>query len=197
MPIERIRDLSEEFEEAIAVATDADSVEALRIGLLGRKGALKEILRTLGQLPPEERKSVGRLANELRARIESRIAEAKQELAKPTAEEAGPDLTLPGRAPWRGGLHPVRLVERRLVEIFRGMGFDVALGPDIELDYFNFKALNFPDDHPARDMHDTFYVGGEVLLRTHTSPVQIRTMEGMRPPVRVVTPGRVYRSETI
>jgi len=197
VPLDRIESLRGDFDEAIAVAADLAAIEATRVRFLGRKGALKEILRSLGKLPPDERKAVGQRANELRGHIEAAIDEAKAKLERSAAETPGLDLSLPGRAPWSGGLHPLRLVERRLVEIFRGMGFDVALGPDIELDYYNFKALAFPDDHPARDLHDTFYIDGDVLLRTHTSPVQIRTMERTEPPVRVVTPGRVYRSETI
>lgn len=197
MLLERIEELRQAFDAALPEAKDAAAVEALRVRYLARKGEVTSILRGLGQVPAEERKQVGQAANELRSRVQEGIEQAQERLARAEQQSPAIDLTLPGRVPWRGGLHPLRQTELQLVEIFRGMGFDIAYGPDIELDDYNFRALNFPDDHPARDLHDTFYVEGDVLLRTHTSPVQIRTMERTRPPVRVITPGRVYRSESI
>ncbi len=195
--LERIRALREAFDAALPAATDAEAIEALRVRFLARKGEVTGILRGLGQLAAEERKEVGKAANELRQRVQSGIDQALEQLKAQPADERHVDITLPGRRPWRGGLHPLRQTELRLIEIFQTMGFDLAYGPDVELDDYNFKALNFPDDHPARDLHDTFYIEKDVLLRTHTSPVQVRTMERLKPPVRVITPGRVYRCETI
>ena len=195
--LERIRALDGEFDAALAGASNADALEEVRVRFLSRKGEITQIMRGLGGLPPDERREVGRRANALRERSRIELDAALAALSGPQDTTRGEDLTLPGRRPASGGLHPVRQVELQLVEVFRGLGFDVALGPDIELDHYNFRCLNFPDDHPARDMHDTFYVTEDVVMRTHTSPVQVRTMEKVQPPVRVVTPGRVYRSETI
>jgi phenylalanyl-tRNA synthetase alpha chain len=195
--LERIRALREAFDAALPAATDADAIEALRIRFLARKGEVTAILRGLGQVAAEERKEVGKAANALRQRVQSGLEQALARIEAGPAEERHADITLPGRRPWRGGLHPLRQTELHLVEIFQTMGFDLAYGPDVELDDYNFKSLNFPDDHPARDLHDTFYIEQDVLLRTHTSPVQVRTMERLAPPVRVITPGRVYRCETI
>jgi phenylalanyl-tRNA synthetase alpha chain len=150
-------------------------------------------------LPPAERPVVGREANEAKARIESEL-EARRAVLERLERRVRlaadrPDLTLPGRRVVPGGLHPLTRVHDEIVDVFTGMGFAVAEGPEVELDHYNFEALNIPKDHPARDMQDTFYVGGEILLRTHTSPVQIRTMERQKPPVRIICPGRVYRRD--
>ncbi len=189
--------IRETFDRALAEAKDESAFEALRVRYLGRKGEITALLKGLGSLPPEERRAFGQAANALRSHAQEAFEAARECLATAGPVATGPDLTLPGRAPWAAGLHPLRQVEILMVDIFRGLGFDVATGPEIELDHYNFRALNFPDDHPARDMHDTFYMEDGVLLRTHTSPVQIRSMEGREPPVRVCTPGRVYRSETV
>jgi phenylalanyl-tRNA synthetase alpha chain len=186
---------------------DAAALESEQIAVLGRKsGALTALLRSLATLPPEERKAVGAAANELRqafeAAFQARAAALSAERG-PTA--AGLDLTMPGRRRWVGAEHPVTRVVEEICEIFHGLGFNRAVGPEAETEWMNFGALNFPADHPAMDMHDTFYldVGGDVrpgdgqavLLRTHTSPVQIRTMMGGPPPYRVVIPGVVYRKD--
>jgi len=186
---------------------DAAALEAEQIAVLGRKsGALTALLRSLATLPPGERKAVGAAANELRqafeAAFQARLAALSAE-SGPTA--AGLDLTMPGRRRWVGAEHPVTRVVEEICEIFHGLGFNRAVGPEAETEWMNFGALNFPADHPAMDMHDTFYldVGGDahpgdgqaVLLRTHTSPVQIRTMMGGPPPYRVVIPGIVYRKD--
>ena len=195
--IQEIEALEREAREAIAGVDSPAELEAVRIRLLGRKeGRLTAILRRLGELPPEERPGVGAQANRVKAAItellEARSAEL--EAARPR-EAAGPDLTLPGRAVWRGGRHPVTLVIDEVCEILGSLGFTRVRGPEAETDWYNFTALNTPLDHPAADMHDTFYLADGILLRSHTSPVQIRTMQAHRPPIRVVAPGMVYRRD--
>ena len=180
-------------------AEEIETLEQIRIRVLGRKGQLTEVLRRLGALPPETRREIGRQANALKVRIEAALEERQQALR---AERFGGlavreaiDITLPGRPVQRGSLHPLTATLYEIVEIFQSLGFSVAEGPEVELDYYNFEALNIPKDHPARDMQDTFYVTDDVVLRTHTSPVQIRVMEVQAPPVRIVAPGRVYRRD--
>jgi len=175
----------------------------VRVRFLGRKGSLNAILRGLGHLPPAERPAVGALANDVKAAIEAGLAEAAERLerarlARRLAEERL-DVTLPGRARPRGHVHPLRAVEDEVVDAFLAMGFRVAEGPEIEDDFHNFGALNFPPDHPARDMQDTLFLadGDDLLLRTHTSPVQIRVMRTTAPPLRVVVPGTVYRRDEL
>ncbi|MBI3080052.1 MAG: phenylalanine--tRNA ligase subunit alpha [candidate division NC10 bacterium] len=175
-----------------------DALEDLRVRYLGRRGSLTAILRGLGDLPPEARPVVGQRANAVKAAIEGAL-EARR-LALRAAARVGLaadrlDSTLPGRPPMLGGLHPLTATLEDILEIFASLGFAVAEGPEVELDYYNFEALNIPKDHPARDMQDTFYITDEVLLRTHTSPVQVRVMEAQPPPVRVVVPGKVYRRD--
>ncbi len=182
-----------------------DDVEAFRVRYLGRKsGRLTDLFKTMGSLPPEERRAFGQAVNELKALAERRIEESTAlfESADERAE-AGIDLTLPGRRPLPGSTHPLTQTLDEIKRVFSSMGFSVAEGPEIEDDWHNFSALNFPPDHPARDMQDTFFLeaptesGGGVLLRTHTSPVQVRIMETQAPPIRVIVPGRVYRNEAI
>ncbi len=197
--------------EAIEQAGDEKAVEDLRVRYLGKKGELSAVLRGMGKLAPADRPRVGEVANRVRDDVEALLADAKARLEerKLEAELAGPpvDVTLPGRrlVP-RGHRHPITRATEEIAGIFARLGYEVASGPEIELDWYNFEALNIPPDHPARDMQDTFYVEestlrhgvepGTVLLRTHTSPVQIRTMRRMgKPPVRVICPGRVYRSD--
>jgi phenylalanyl-tRNA synthetase alpha chain len=192
---------------AAVPALDAAALEAEQIAVLGRKsGALTALLRSLATLPAEERKAVGAAANELRQAFEAAFqARAAALSAERGPSAAGLDLTMPGRRRWVGAEHPVTRVVEEICEIFHGLGFNRAVGPEAETEWMNFGALNFPADHPAMDMHDTFYldVGGDarpgdgqaVLLRTHTSPVQIRTMMGGPPPYRVVIPGVVYRKD--
>ena len=197
-----MKDLLEKIRaEAMAQLKDADvDVEALRIKYLGKKGELTAVLRGMGALSPEERPKIGQLANDIRVDIENAIEQRKEELkgrlleAKLKKEKI--DVTLPVDAAL-GHSHPLTLVQRELEDIFIGMGFSIEEGPEVELDYYNFQALNIPENHPARDTQDTFYITDKVLLRSQTSPVQVRTMEKQKPPIRMISPGRVYRSDAV
>jgi phenylalanyl-tRNA synthetase alpha chain len=184
----------------IAAAADAAALDQVRVRLLGKKGAVTEQLKELGKLPPAERPAAGARINEAKSELASAI-EARALLLEKAAIarelEAGRiDVTLPGRGQQRGALHPVTRTRLRIEAIFRGAGFDVAEGPEVEDDFHNFEALNIPADHPARAMHDTFYFGDGRLLRTHTSPVQVRAMMSTEPPLRLIMPGRVYRCDS-
>ncbi|HEX3175090.1 MAG TPA: phenylalanine--tRNA ligase subunit alpha [Methylomirabilota bacterium] len=195
----RVEAVAGEARAAIARAATSSELESIRVKYLGRSGALTQILKALGTLPAEERPAVGAAANEakreLEAQLESRLAEALETERRRQRAEARPDLTLPGRRPPSGTQHPLTRVRDEIVAVFMGLGFSVAEGPQIETDAYNFEMLNIPRDHPARDMQDTFYLSPETLLRTHTSPVQIRTMRAQRPPVRIICPGVVYRRD--
>ncbi|MBI4636229.1 MAG: phenylalanine--tRNA ligase subunit alpha [Candidatus Rokubacteria bacterium] len=195
----RVDAIAREAREAIAAAGSSAELEAIRVRFLGRGGALTQLLRSLGVLPAGERPSVGAAANEakreLEALLETGLAEALETERRRLRARERQDLTLPGRRPPWGSLHPLSRVHDEIVSIFMGLGFSVVLGPEIESDYNNFEALNIPRDHPARDMQDTFYLSEDTLLRTHTSPVQIRAMQVQRPPVRIIVPGRVYRRD--
>ncbi len=198
--IDRLQAIGAQAVEEIRAAGDTAALEALRVRYLGRKGELTACLKGMGRLAPAERPRVGKVANEVKAAIEAALAERREalrsaELERRLAGEAV-DVTLPGRRGHGGGLHPLTLVVRELLDIFGQMGFSVAEGPEVELEYYNFEALNIPQDHPARDMQDTFFVAPGVVLRTHTSPVQIRTMEAQKPPVKIVAPGKVYRCDS-
>lgn len=177
------------------------ALDELKIKYLGKKGELTGILKQMGKLSAEERPVIGQLANEVRATIEAEITSRVQALKEKQLEEQLKaetiDVTMPGQKFNVGKKHPLTLVMDEIKEIFLGMGFDVVSGPEVELDYYNFEALNIPKDHPARDTQDTFYITDNVLLRTQTSPVQIRTMEKRKPPIRVISPGRVYRSDAL
>lgn len=188
------------FEELTA-AQDLKDLDAVRVKYLGKKGELTAILKQMGKLSAEERPVIGQLANQVRAQIEERLEETKtnleahlldQRLATETL-----DVTMPGKRSVLGKKHPITIVLDELKEIFIGMGFDVAQGPEVELDYYNFEALNIPKDHPARDTQDTFYINDNMVLRTQTSPIQIRVMEKQKPPIRIIAPGRVYRSDAL
>ena len=189
-------------EEALAAlaAPDAD-LEALRIRYLGKKGELTAVLRGMGKLSAEERPVIGQIANEVREAIENELTARAQELktaalaARLSAEKL--DVTVPGTVPEIGHIHPLDRVQRDMEEIFIGMGFDIVEGPEVEYDYYNFQALNIPPDHPARDTQDTFYITDNILLRSQPSPVQARTMEKRKPPIRIISPGRVYRSDAM
>ena len=187
--------------EQLEKAGDLKDLEDARVQLLGKKGELTAILKMMGKLSPEERPVMGQMANEVRAaieeKLEARTAELKAKLAEKKLQSETLDVTLPGTAFRQGHRHPLNLVLDEIKEIFLGLGFDVVSGPEVELDYYNFEALNLPKDHPARDTQDTFYITENVLLRTQTSPVQIRTMEKRRPPIRIIAPGRVYRSDAV
>ncbi len=180
----------------VAEAADAAALEGLRVELLGRKdGRLTAILRRLGEMPPEERPAVGKRANEVKAVVTALLEAREAELAGATAAGPSLDLTLPGRRHWRGARHPVTQVMDEIHGIFRDMGFVRATGPEAETDWHNFEALNTPLDHPAAAPGDTFYLGDGVLLRSHTSPVQVRTMLAHEPPIRILAPGLVYRRD--
>ncbi len=181
-------------------SADAD-LEALRVRYLGKKGELTAVLRGMAGLSPEERPVVGQLANKVRAEIENAIAERtavqKQKALEAQLLAERVDVTAPGAAPAIGHNHPLTVVRRDLEEIFLGLGFSIAEGPEVEYDYYNFQALNIPENHPARDTQDTFYITDNILLRSQTSPVQVRVMEKQKPPIRIVSPGRVYRSDDV
>ena len=194
--IDRLRALGAAARQALEEAQSESEVEEARIAFLGRKSELNRISRGLGTLSDGERREVGRAVNQLKSDLKGLLEEAKSRVASGTGGAGGLDVTLPGRRPWVGRKHPLTRTLDRLEEIFLGLGFEVAVGPHIEDDFHNFEALNFPADHPARDEHDTFYVEGGGLLRTHTSPVQIRVMQTRKPPIRIVAPGRVFRNET-
>ena len=180
--------------------SDAD-LESLRVRFLGKKGELTAVLRGMGALSAEERPRMGQLANDVRAAIEAAIAvrgaELKERMLQKRLTEEKLDVTMPGEAPRMGHRHPLNRVQRGMEEIFIGMGFQIAEGPEVEYDYYNFQALNIPKNHPARDTQDTFYITDNILLRSQTSPVQVRVMEKQKPPIRVISPGRVYRSDAL
>ena len=185
----------------LAAAEDAKAVDELRVRYLGKKGEITAILKQMGSLSAEERPKMGQLANEVRADIEGAIATALSEMNKKAQElrlkNETLDISIPGNQTKVGSLHPLNITLNKLIDIFKSMGFDVVDGPEIETDYYNFEALNVPQDHPARDMQDTFYLTENMLLRTQTSATQIRTMEKRKPPIRMICPGRVYRSDDV
>jgi len=196
---DELQKLKSETLELIGQVADEKGLEEIRVRVLGRKGHLTRVLRGLRDLPPETRSKVGQLANLLKAELEGELDRAQAQFLR-RAEEARlasefVDVTLPGRRSIPGRRHILHRVTNELIDIFGGLGFQLAEGPEVELDYYNFEALNIPKDHPARDMQDTFYFSDNVVLRTHTSPVQIRTMESQQPPVRVICPGKVYRRD--
>ncbi len=178
-------------------ATDPAAVQALITQYLGRKGIVTGFLRNISSLPPEERPAMGKKANQIKSALEKTFHKALQTIentAQSTEERI--DVSLPGRISHQGVLHPVTQISTEICDIFSKLGFDVAEGPEVESDYYNFEALNFPKNHPARDMQDTFFVSDDIVLRTHTSPMQIRIMEQTPPPVRVVVPGKVFRCDS-
>ena len=181
-------------------APDCDT-EAIRVKYLGKKGELTAVLRGMGALTPEERPVVGQMANDVRAEIEAAlttvVAAAKEKALNDRLAREKLDVTMPGKCDRVGHQHPLTRAQREMEEIFIGMGFEIAEGPEVEYDYYNFKALNIPENHPARDTQDTFYITDNILLRSQTSPVQVRVMEKQSPPIRVISPGRVYRSDAL
>ncbi|HSK48674.1 MAG TPA: phenylalanine--tRNA ligase subunit alpha [Coriobacteriia bacterium] len=209
--VEELHGQQAEAIAAIEAASDLGALDAVRVGVLGKKGSLTSVLRGLGTLPPEERPAVGKTANEVRVAIEEALEARRVQLsaaaleARVTAEAV--DVTLPGRARPVGRQHLISRITAEAIDVFLGLGYRVAEGPEVELDYYNFTALNTPPDHPARSLADTFYVHdlsgdeaavtgeSDVLLRTHTSPVQVRTMEREKPPIYILSPGRVYRRD--
>jgi phenylalanyl-tRNA synthetase alpha chain len=189
-----------EFDAELHRAASENDLYQLKSKHLGRSSRLTALIKSLKDMPAEERSRTGAAANALKnslqQEVESALETIRQERKTRAIAAQAPDITLPGRTPSFGTLHPVTRITEKITSIFSGLGFSVVDGPEIELDFFNFEALNIPKDHPARDMHDTFYVSGEQLLRTHTSPVQIRTMQKMQPPLRILCPGKVYRCDS-
>jgi len=197
---ESIRELEARSLERIAAAASEEELEAVRVDALGRKGPLAQAGKEMGKLPPAERASFGKLLNSVRQKIEQALAARQPVLAdealRKRLDAEWLDVTLPAPGPRRGHLHPITRVQRELEELFSSLGFAVLDGPEVEDEYHNFDALNIPADHPARDMQDTFWLDGGNLLRTHTSPVQVRGMERLGPPLRMIAPGRAFRNES-
>ena len=198
--MDELTGLVSEAEKLLAAAEDMQALEQIRVQYLGKKGFFTEQMKALGQLSAEERPAAGPAINQAKGQVQQAIEARKQTLkdavlnARLASETV--DVTLPGRGQHSGGLHPVTLTLQRIESLFSQLGFAVAEGPEIEDDFHNFEALNIPETHPARAMHDTFYFNANTLLRTHTSPVQVRTMEQQQPPLRLIAPGRVYRCDS-
>jgi phenylalanyl-tRNA synthetase alpha chain len=197
----KLREIHNQAVAEIATVQTEEDLKQIQIRFLGKKGELTSLLRGMGQLPPEERPLVGGLANQIRDELTNLFTAREEELRSMARHKAMTkeqvDVTLPGKPPMIGHLHPLTLIMEEIAEIFLGMGFTIKEGPEIETEYYNFEALNIPREHPAREMQDSFYIRPEILLRTHTSPVQIRTMEELAPqvPVRIIAPGKVYRRD--
>ena len=198
--IELVEEVVAKAQQAIETAADLKALEELRVRLLGKKGQLTALLKQLGRLPPDQRPEAGKAINEAKEKVTQALAVRREHLYQTGLAQALAveriDVTLPGRGEQPGGLHPVTRTLERMVSLLVQMGFEVVEGPEIEDDYHNFEALNIPLHHPARAMHDTFYFDAHRLLRTHTSPVQIRVMESRKPPLSIIAPGRVYRCDS-
>jgi len=193
---ENIRKVSEELDSAASGLTSQEAIEAFRIRFLGRKGTVSALFEQLGTVPKEQRGQIGKQLNDLKNKAQG-IIDAASARHENSDTRIRTDLTLPGYPVQFGKLHPLTVVMNEMIEIFRFLGFSVASGPELEHDWYNFEALNFEHDHPARDMQDTYFIDRDLLLRTHTSPVQIRVMESQKPPIRSIMPGRVYRNEAV
>ena len=193
-----LESLVTDLEAGLDRASSLDELEELRVDFLGRKGKLAQAMSSMAKLPPAERPAVGQKANSVKERLTALFDARKTALEAAREAEALKrfDPSLPGRAPWRGSLHPTTLVMEEICGIFSKLGFDIASGPEVENDFYNFESLNMPPEHPARDMQDTLYITERVLMRTHTSPVQVRTMLGRKPPLAIVAPGKVYRRDS-
>ena len=198
---EQLKAIEAKAKEELSKAVDLKALDDIRVRFLGKKGEITAILKQMGKLSAEERPVIGQLANSVRADIEEAITGAQNKLKSLAAakklEAERIDVTLPGKAPRLGKAHPLNATLAEVEEVFLGMGFDIVEGPEVETDHYCFEALNMPKHHPARDTQDTFYINENVLLRTQTSSVQIRTMEKMKPPIRIISPGRVYRSDAV
>jgi len=198
--IEKLDELKKQAREELGSVSDEAALQNLKARFLGKKGVITEILKGMKDLSPEERPKMGQLVNEAKTfveeLVESRLDSIREEKKNRSLFEERIDVTLPGKGLPVGAKHPVTQVMEEVVSIFERMGFEVAEGPEVETDYYNFEALNIPKNHPARDMQDTFYISDDVVLRTHTSPVQIRVMEKLKPPVKIIAPGRVYRNDS-
>lgn len=198
---EKIEQIKSDVEGILENAKDIATLEQIRIKYLGKKGELTAVLKGMGKLSKEERPVIGALANEVRSKLETELEEKRAQISK-AMEEAKlknevVDVTMPGKKAELGKLHPLTKVMNEIKDIFIGMGFSIADGPEVEYDYYNFEALNIPKNHPARDTQDTFYIEDSIVLRTQTSPMQVRVMENTRPPIRIIAPGRVYRSDSV
>ncbi len=195
--IQAIQQIQAEAQEALATAQSEKDIEAVAVRYLGRKGALTSFLRNIAKLPPEERAAAGKQANAAKKSLEAAVKQAREDLGRKDPEEAAAiDISLPGRWALPGHTHPVSQITQEICSILERMGFSVAEGPEVETDYYNFEALNVPKYHPARDMQDTFYISENIVLRTQTSPMQIRAMENQSPPVAVIAPGKVFRCDS-
>ena len=196
-----MKELQQQFEHELLDCQTVDDIEAVRLKYLGRKGAVQEQMRLLKDLKAEERADFGARINTLKAYIEEKIEQfLKQTLDRQRSEQIAKehiDVTLPGRSSWKGSYHPVAVTMQSIVRIFKDLGFSVQIGPQVESDYYNFEVLNFAEDHPAKDMQDTFYIEPGVLLRTHTSNAQGRVMERTSPPIRIISPGKCFRNEEV
>lgn len=197
----KLSQIKQDVQLLLGNAHELDALENIRIKYLGKKGELTAVLKGMGALSAEERPQIGALANEIRTFLENEIDKKKAELNKKLTEERLAretiDVTMPGKKTPCGNVHPLTKVMDEIKDIAVGMGFEIAEGPEVELDYYNFEALNIPKNHPARDTQDTFYINDNVVLRTQTSPMQIRVMENKKPPIRIIAPGRVYRSDAV
>ncbi|MDD4295390.1 MAG: phenylalanine--tRNA ligase subunit alpha [Ruminiclostridium sp.] len=197
----QLQAINAEALESLEKVKDIKGLEEIRVSFLGKKGKLTGVLKGMGSLSAEERPIMGQMANEVRNNLEEAIQKAKTDLVKKERDEKIPretiDVSMPGAYFPRGKKHPLTLVLDEIKEVFIGMGYEIAEGPEVELDYYNFEALNLPKNHPARDTQDTFYINDTVLLRTQTSPVQIRVMEKQKPPIKIICPGRVYRADQV
>ncbi len=194
---DQLLELEKRALEELEKVSDATGLENFRVLYIGKKGRITSLMKRLGEFPQDERPEVGKLANTIKINLTRRFDEVRERLTSIGADrDSFLDVTLPGREPLRGYLHPITLIIREVCQIFSKMGFSVVEGPNVELDYYNFEALNIPKDHPARDMQDTFYVSENVVLRTHTSPIQVRIMEAQRPPISIIAPGKVYRRDS-
>ncbi len=198
---EKLKKHKKDALQKIKKASSRVELDRIQVAFLGKKGEISEILRGMGKLSTQERPVVGRMANEVKAKIEEelekRLEVLKKQEEQQRLQEEAIDVTLPGLPVNRGRIHPLYRMQKELEDVFRSMGFSIEDGPEVETDYYNFEALNVPANHPARDMQDTFYIEGGYLLRTQTSPVQVRTMERQSPPIRIVAPGRCYRVDEL
>lgn len=199
--LEELERILNEAKGKLATASELAVLEDLKIRYLGRKGELTKLLRRIGQIPRDERPAAGKAANEAREELENLLREKLDFLKRAEREQflkgAAIDVTMPGRRPYLGRIHPVTLTLRKIKEVFIGLGFEVVEGPEVETDYYNFEALNIPKDHPSREMWDSFYLEENLLLRSHTSPVQVRVMEKRLPPIRIIVPGKCYRRDAV
>ena len=198
---EKLDEIRRSVQEQLLAAGDSAQVEQIRVSVLGRKGELTALLKGMGKLSPEERPVVGQQVNALRQEIEAALAAKEAELQEKEKqarlEKEALDVSIPGKPVKVGNVHPLSSTLEKIITIFTGLGFSVVEGPEVELDHYNFELLNLPKNHPARDAQDTFYFNENILLRTHTSPVQARTMLSQKPPIRIICPGRVYRSDAV